>query len=327
MAIRLKRGVILTGISPFDRLREKDIAFMKIALIQNQLLCQCREAVETVRDVASRLGIGILSERSASRADALMVLGGDGSVLEAARAYGALEKPFMAVNIGSLGYLTGTGLDGLEAYLTAYLNGETILDERSVLRAQIRRGGTGRALTADWALNDLVVARNDTGRVAGIDLIVDGEDVTSFLCDGLLLATPTGSTAYSLSAGGPLLAPSINAFIVNVICPHTLTSRPLVLPGESIVTLRVSRAYAPLRYSVDGRVRGVLRLGDTLTATTGCRKVKLVTLPEHSPFRIMREKLGWNGTVLPSFQMNETRLFPADGPTAKSGKRFRKEDA
>lgn len=231
----------------------------------------------------------------------------------------------MAVNIGSLGYLTGTGLDGLEDYLSAYLNGETILDERSLLRAQIRRGGTGRALTADWALNDLVVARNDTGRVAGIDLIVDGEDVTSFLCDGLLLATPTGSTAYSLSAGGPLLSPAMNAFIVNVICPHTLTSRPLVLPGESIVTLRVSRAYAPLRYSVDGRVRGELRLGDTVTATTGCRKVKLVTLPEHSPFRIMREKLRWNGTVLPGFQMNERTDLAGAG--VKAAKRSRKEQA
>lgn len=297
---------------------------MKICIVPNETLRNTDRAVQAVRDAALRLGMKILSVRSAARADALLVLGGDGSVLEAVRAYGALEIPFLACNTGSLGYLTATGPDGVEELLRAFRDGEAVLEARSMLRAQIRRGGNGRALTADWALNDLVLARNDTGRIAGIDLIVDGEEVTTFLCDGLLLATPTGSTAYSLSAGGPLLTPHIHAFIVNVICPHTLTSRPLVLPGETVVTLRVSRAYAPLRYSVDGRVRGELRQGDTVTATTGCRKVQLITFPDRSAFRVMRDKLGWNGTVLPDYAMAPDC---AAAPHARSGAGKRKGKA
>lgn len=269
-----------------------------LALVANETLPAAGAAVRTVRAAARRLGIELAAEADARRADALLVLGGDGSMLRAARRHAALGKPFLAVNAGSLGYLSSAPLDGAEELLRAWRDGECRAGTRSLLRAQIRRGGNGPAGAAHLALNDLVAMRSDTGRVVALDLAVDGDDVTTFLCDGLILATPTGSTAYSLSAGGPILSPSTAAFVVSVVCPHSLTSRPLVLPAESVVTVRVSRAEAPVGFSVDGALRARLRPGDAFTATTAARAVTLLSPPGADPFRPLREKLGWSGTAL-----------------------------
>ena len=271
---------------------------MKIALLLNETIAATREAVREVRAAARRLGIAVLPEARAAEADVLLVLGGDGSMLRAVRTHGGDGVPFLGVNIGSLGYLTSTPLAGAEEALRALRDGETGLEERSMLRAQVRRGGNGRALAAWYAFNELVAMRSQTVRVVGIDLEVDGEDAASFLCDGLILATPSGSTAYSLSAGGPILLPQTPAFVVSVVCPHTLTSRPLVVPAESVVTVRVSRAQAPLSWAVDGQVAARLHTGDTFTATTAARKIRLVTLPGHNPFAPLRHKLGWSAAPL-----------------------------
>lgn len=271
---------------------------MEICVLRNSTLKDTESACAAVAAVAKRLGIRIVPERRAAAADLFLVLGGDGSVLHAVRAHGRRGIPFLGVNIGSLGYLAGTRPDGLEEALRAFRDGECELEERSLLRAQFRRGGNGRASAPELSLNDIVVSRSGTGRIVGLDLLVDGEEAASFLCDGILLATPTGSTAYSLSAGGPILLPRTPAFLVNVLCPHVLSSRPLVVPAESIVTIRVSRAEAPLLCSVDGQVRAELRPGDTITATTAAQTVKIVTLPGQSPFAPLRTKLGWKGSLL-----------------------------
>ena len=273
---------------------------MKVCVLTNETLPRTCEALARVRAAAAALGIGLVPEAAARRADLFLVLGGDGSVLHAVRAHAALGIPFLGVNIGSLGYLTATPLEGLEEALRAARDGECAAEERAMLRAQIRRGGNGRAGAAHLALNDLVAMRGESGRVAALDLEVDGRDVTTFLCDGLILATPTGSTAYSLSAGGPILSPATPAFLVGVVCPHTLTSRPLVLPAESVVTVRVSRTESPVGFSADGVLRGRLRPGDTFTATTAAQKVRLLTLPDADPFEPLRRKLGWSGSLFPA---------------------------
>ena len=269
-----------------------------LALVANESLPAAPAALRAVRAAARRLGVALAPEEDARRADALLVLGGDGSMLRAARRHAALGKPFLAVNAGSLGYLSSAPLDGAEELLRAWRDGECERAERSMLRAQVRRGGNGPAGAAHLALNDLVALRSDTGRVVALDLSVDGNDVTTFRCDGLILATPTGSTAYSLSAGGPVLSPSTDAFVVSVVCPHSLAARPLVLPAESVVTVRVAHAEAPVGFSVDGALRARLRPGDAFTATTAALKVSLLSLPGADPFRPLREKLGWSGAAL-----------------------------
>ncbi|MBQ9726830.1 MAG: NAD(+)/NADH kinase [Kiritimatiellae bacterium] len=269
-----------------------------LAIAANETLPAAPAALRAVRAAARRLGIALAPEAEARRADALLVLGGDGSMLRAAHRHAALGKPFLAVNAGSLGYLSSAPLDGAEELLRAWRDGECERVGRSMLRAQVRRGGNGPAGPAHLALNDLVALRSDTGRVVALDLSVDGNDVASFRCDGLILATPTGSTAYSLSAGGPILAPGASAFVVSVVCPHTLAARPLVLPAESVVTVRVARAEAPVGFSADGALRARLRPGDTFTATTAALAITLLSLPGADPFRPLREKLGWSGAAL-----------------------------
>lgn len=269
-----------------------------LALVVNDTLPAAPAALRAVRAAARRLGLALVEEAEARRSDALLVLGGDGSMLRAARKHAALGKPFLAVNAGSLGYLSSASLAGAEELLRAWRDGECEESRRSMLRAQIRRGGNGPAGAAHLALNDLVAMRSDTGRVVALDLAVDGNDVTTFRCDGLILATPTGSTAYSLSAGGPILSPATPAFAVSVVCPHSLAARPLVLPAESVVTVRVARAEAPVGFSVDGALRGRLRPGDAFTATTAALSVSLLVPPGADPFQPLREKLGWSGAVL-----------------------------
>ncbi len=269
-----------------------------LALLPNETLPAAAAAARAVRAAARRLGVALVPESEARRADALLVLGGDGSMLRAAGRHAALGRPFLDLNCGSLGYLSSAPLEGAEELLRAWRDGECEARVRSMLRAQIRRGGNGPAGAAHHALNDLVALRSDTGRVVALDLQVDGDDVASFRCDGLVLATPTGSTAYSLSAGGPILSPATAAFVVSVVCPHSLAARPLVLPAESIVTVRVARAEAPVGFSVDGALRARLRPGDSFTATTAARTVTLLTLPGADPFRPLREKLGWSAAPL-----------------------------
>ena len=272
---------------------------MKVCVLCNETLPAARGALARVRKAAKSLGLALVEPARARSADFFLVLGGDGSMLRAVRERAGLGVPFLGVNAGSLGYLTATPLEGLEEALRAARDGECAVEERSLLRAQVRRGGNGRAGAAQLALNDLVAMRGETGRVAALELSVDGRDVTTFLCDGLILATPTGSTAYSLSAGGPILSPATPAFVATVVCPHTLAARPLVLPAESVVTVRVARSEAPVALSADGVLCARLRPGDTFTATTAALKVRLLVLPDADPFAPLRTKLGWRGTVLP----------------------------
>lgn len=284
-----------------------------LALVRNDTLRATPGAVKKLVSVAKRLGIELLEERDAKKADALLALGGDGSMLSAVRAHAQLGKPFLGVNIGTLGYLSAAPLSGAEEALRAWRDGETRIEERSMLRAQVRRGGNGPAGKPALALNDLVATRQGTGRVACIALEVDGEHVAEFPCDGLILATPTGSTAYSLSAGGPLLSPRADAFVANVICPHTLTSRPLVLPGDSIATVRVVRAGGPVAFCADGIVCGRMREGDSFTATTAALRVSLVSMPGADPFEPLRVKLGWN--------YSSARPVNATGPSSGTADR------
>lgn len=276
-----------------------------LPVVANETLPAAREAERVVRAAARALGISLLSAgRCASDvpagAEALLVLGGDGSVLRAVRTHGALGLPMLCVNAGTLGYLSSAPLSGAEALLRAWRDGDCREDARSTLRASVIRGGaagpraSGREI---FALNDLALLRGRTGRVAELSLSVDGTALASFRGDGLVLATATGSTAYSLSAGGPILSPSAEAFVVTPVCPHALSSRPLVLAASSVAEVTASRAEAPVQLSADGELRATLRAGDSVRATVSDRRIRLLRLPGADPFEPLRVKLGWGAAA------------------------------
>ena len=270
-----------------------------LVFVANPTLEGAEDVARAVRAASRRLGIrlvdpGVLRANPLSGPCALLVAGGDGSVLRAVRSYGSLDLPLLCLNAGSLGYLSSAGPDRTAELLAAWRDGACVEETRALLRAGVRPTATrGHPILA---LNDLVALRGRTGRVAALDLIIDGVQVATFRGDGMVLATPTGSTAYSLSAGGPILSPSTDAFVATPVCPHALSSRPLVLPGRSVAVVRAARAEAPVQISADGELRASLRTGDALEATISGAKVRLLRLPGADPFEPLRAKLGWGST-------------------------------
>ncbi len=227
----------------------------------------------------------------AAQVDMVIVLGGDGTLLAASR---LLEPavPVLAVNFGSLGFLTEVALNELFPTLERALAGECRLEERRLLRAQVARAG--RAPACDDVLNDVVVTNAASSRLLDLDVAVDGRFVSSFRADGLIVSSPTGSTAYNLSAGGPILHPLLPALVVTPICPHMLSHRPLVVLDHSTVEVRVRPARdLDAHVAFDGQ-RGLdLAPGETLTVTRSPRVLRLIKTPARDYFEVLRTKLKW----------------------------------
>jgi NAD+ kinase len=224
-------------------------------------------------------------------ADLLIVLGGDGSVLAAVRAIGARRVPVLGVNLGHLGFLTDVNPDEAEAALDSTLRGNYTLVERSRFEVSHRRDG--RELLRGLVLNDAVIAKGSAlARLIELEARVGGRVISTYRSDGLIVATPTGSTAYNLSAGGPILDPQVRAAILNPICPHTLSLRPLVLPDDVEISVRLcSQEEAAL--TLDGQVGATLRKDDVVRVVKAAEPVRFVTTPPHDHFDTLRTKLGW----------------------------------
>lgn len=230
---------------------------------------------------------------------AAAVLGGDGTLLRAIhllRGVGA-DIPVMGFNIGTLGYLTGADTDHFEAGLSALASGTYEISPRQMLACSVHRGGVrGEASLPRLALNDIVLSRG-SGRLVRIGLALDGQDVTTYACDGLIVATPTGSTAYSLSAGGPVVMPGTAATILTVICPHALASRPLVISDATAVTLGAVAAEAPMPLVIDGEEAARVAAGDTVEIVRAATPARIAFLPGYNPYQVLSRKLGWAGTM------------------------------
>ena len=237
-------------------------------------------------------GVRVVPERQARRADLLVALGGDGTILRVARNLAGAPTPILGVNLGGLGFLTSVRSDELLPVLRQVLAGQYVVTTRHTLQARIRRRGR----RVHQALNDVVIARGTLSRVVGLSLAVDGEWLTEYTGDGIILATPTGSTAYSLSAGGPILLPATAAYVMTPICPHALTNRSIIIGGESVVRCRVTRGAGELLLTVDGQVRERLRAGDEVEVRASKSVVRLVTPPGHEHFGVLRQKLKWSGS-------------------------------
>ena len=219
-----------------------------------------------------------------------LVLGGDGTLLSAARAIAHEDIPILAVNLGSLGFLTEVPINELFTTLDAVATGSCPIEERSVLDAVVFRGN--EQLAHHFALNDVVVNKSAISRLVDFDLLIDDAFVLHYKADGVIIATPTGSTAYSLAAGGPVLMPTVSSFVVTPVCPHALTHRPLVVTDRAQIELHVETGAEEAFLSIDGQVGMPLQQGDRVICRKAEHTVKLMRV-RRTFFEVLRNKLKW----------------------------------
>ncbi|RMF82252.1 MAG: NAD(+) kinase [Nitrospirae bacterium] len=227
--------------------------------------------------------------------DVILVLGGDGTLLGAAREAAVAGLPVLGVNLGSLGFLTGTPFPEARTLLSALFAGRVRLDERLLLTAEVVRAG--RTVARHHCLNDAVINKGALARVVSIDVSVDGRFLTTFRADGLILSTPTGSTAYCMAAGGPILTPGLACLALVPICPHTLTHRPLVLSADAEVVVTLEADHQDLHLTVDGQEGIALETGDRVVVRRSEHTVRLVHDPAYDYYALLRTKLGWGSPL------------------------------
>ena len=221
----------------------------------------------------------------------VIVLGGDGTLLAAARVFASSGTPILSVNLGYLGFLTEIKLGNLYTTLEGWCEGCHDLDERTMLHAALWR--EGREHSCFEALNEVVVSKGDIARMGEFAVELDNKSVAQFRADGVIVSTPTGSTAYTLAANGPILTPDVDALVVTPICPHLLTLRPIVVRGDANLKVKVVGIPNLALLTVDGQQAVELRLGDELRCRRSENKVKLVRINESGFFEALRSKLSW----------------------------------
>lgn len=230
------------------------------------------------------------------RVDLFVTLGGDGTLLRLVRDLRGRIKPIMGINFGSLGFLTYFTCPEFLALARALLKQDYRVDERTMLEATLEHDG--KIVLEQTGLNDVVMTRGERSRLVQIEVTIDQTGLTEYNGDGLIVATATGSTAYSLSAGGPIVTPNSGVFVVTPICPHVLTNRSVVVSNRSIIRLRPSRGDLPLLLSIDGQEAIHIDPGDVVTVRAGKTKLPLL-LPKDLTFaEILRCKLSWSGSAI-----------------------------
>jgi NAD+ kinase len=240
---------------------------------------------------------GITAKHSISdlghNADLLVVLGGDGTILHSLGQLGENIKPVFGINMGALGFLTCANSTASAEAVECIAEGKMVFSERSLLDVAVNSKGNSSRMIA---LNDVVLSRGEVSRLVRLKTSVNGEVLTEFNADGLIVATPTGSTAYSLSAGGPILAPESGAFVITPICPHVLTNRSIIVDENSTIEIEVTEREYPVFLTVDGREPVRIEMGATVQIRKSERVLPLASLPGVSFFGVVRQKLKWSGS-------------------------------
>jgi NAD+ kinase len=233
-------------------------------------------------------------KRVAENVELLVVLGGDGTILNVAGQLGSAIKPIFGINIGSLGFLTCVNSSAYRQAVESIALGKITFSKRTLLDVTIRAATKSKARSL--ALNDAVFSRGQESRLVRLSARVDGEPMTEFNADGLIVATPTGSTAYSLSAGGPILAPESGVLVITPICPHVLTNRSIIVAESSLIEIEITERDYPVFLSVDGRESVRLKTGAIVAIRKSKTTLQLAALPDLSFFSVVRQKLKWTGT-------------------------------
>lgn len=280
---------------------------MRVGVVGHRGYVGLPGVLNSLLDLAPTLGVTLAFEdelfeiaqegerlTSPDNLDLLMTLGGDGTLLRGARYLDGRDTPILGVNLGRLGFLTSCGGDEFEQALQLWSRGEYRAEQRMTLEA--RAFGADGEARGEWrCLNDVVLHKGGFARVVRFSVHVDGEAIGALGADGVVISTPTGSTAYSLSAGGPVVMPTVESIIVTPVSPHTLAMRPLVLPPGVEVAVRAEDGPEGLLVTLDGQVGTTFRSGDTLLVRRAPSPVRIIRFPGTSFFVLLRHKLGWGG--------------------------------
>jgi len=229
----------------------------------------------------------------AAHCDLIVVLGGDGTMLGVARSLAGSKTPILGLNIGGLGFLTGAPASEMSATFDCLWRGEYEIDERALIHA---KGVASGNPFDQLALNDFVISRGAASRLIELEVLVDGEPLTHYRCDGLIVCTPTGSTAYSLAAGGAVMSPDAQALTITPVCPHTLSNRSVIVSMDAIIEVKTLSERLEVFLSADGQVQMPLATGDVVRIRKSAESIRLVRLPGSSFFKTLRNKLNWSGS-------------------------------
>ena len=283
----------------------------RLGLIANHQKPRAEDVIRRIGVKSAELGIDVCSDKKTaaiaegiaevstdtmlSSVEVVMALGGDGTMIRAVRALDGRDIPLIGVNIGSLGFMTSVAEEDLERAMDCLAADEVEFSHRTVAESVVVRNG--EETNRYRALNDVVVSSGASNRVVTLHVSIDGQAVTSYVCDGLIVSTPTGSTGHNLSAGGPIMIPDTRAFVISLICPHTLSSRPLVVPDAGEIVIRgEDLSDSGLLLSVDGQVNQTLTADEYLKVRTGDPGVRFIHLPGYHYFTVLSQKLGWKGS-------------------------------
>ncbi len=236
-------------------------------------------------------GPGHPSSSLPAMVELIIVLGGDGTLISVARQVGSLRIPILGVNLGSLGFLTEVTLDELYPAVERVLQGKYTVSERMMLKAVIRRGG--QEIGQYRVLNDVVINKGALARIIDMEAWVDDTYLTTFKADGLIIATPTGSTAYNLAAGGPIIYPGLHCLVISPICPHMLTNRPIIVADEAVIRVEVKFQDEDVVFTADGQVGMPLKGGDVVEVRRSKSLTRLIKSPSKDYFKVLRAKLRW----------------------------------
>lgn len=274
---------------------EKADASQLVAALRAEL---DRHGADYIMEKATAALVGEVSDLRdidvAGSSDLLVVMGGDGTILRVVSRLGEKLPPVFGINLGSLGFLTCLGPGEVVRAVDAILTGDYRLSERSLLKVElVTEGAPARTY---FALNDVVVSRGERSKLVKMDVRIDGELLTNYNADGLIISTPTGSTAYSLSAGGPILMPDSGVFVITPVCPHVLTNRSTVVSDRSVVESRLTVSGQEVFINVDGQSSLEMRVGDVLRISQSDRILPLAMLPERPFSEVLRQKLKWSGS-------------------------------
>jgi len=271
----------------------------RIGLIGNTDKAACAKTIRQAARLIERAGRKVFVDGDAAslarEVDLLLVFGGDGTMLGVAREVAGSTTPILGVNIGGLGFLTGVPSAELARALKCVWNGEFKFESRALIEAS--GVGNGKKILAS-ALNDIVVSRGAVSRLIALDVSVDGELITRYRCDGLIISSPTGSTAYSLAAGGAVVLPTAEVFAMTPICPHALSNRSIILPLSSKICVKAISPLPATILSADGQLIGDLDAGDEIIIRRSRRAIRLMHLADSSFLETLRRKLQWRGAYL-----------------------------